>query len=50
MSWPRSPKPPAVDDVAGEPPLFAFGYGLTYADDGYLAKLPERAAGAGRQR
>jgi beta-glucosidase len=42
MSWPRSPKPPAVDDVAGEPPLFGFGYGLTYADDGYLAKLPER--------
>ncbi|HEY8053365.1 MAG TPA: glycoside hydrolase family 3 protein [Steroidobacteraceae bacterium] len=42
MSWPRSPKPPAVDDVAGEAPLFAFGYGLTYADDGYLAKLPER--------
>ena len=44
MSWPRSPKPPAVDDVPGEPPLFAFGYGLTYADDGYLAKLPESAA------
>ncbi|GAC1692006.1 MAG: hypothetical protein PVS2B3_00520 [Steroidobacteraceae bacterium] len=42
MSWPRSPRPPAVDDVAGEPPLFAFGYGLTYADDGYLTKLPER--------
>jgi len=50
MSWPRSPKPPAVDDVTGEPPLFAFGYGLTYADDGYLGKLPERAAGAGRRR
>ena len=47
MSWPRSPKPPAVDDVAGEPPLFAFGYGLTYADDGYLAKLPENAGRAG---
>jgi beta-glucosidase len=46
MSWPRSPKPPAVDDVAGERPLFAFGYGLTYADDGYLATLPETAAHA----
>jgi beta-glucosidase len=46
MSWPRSPKPPAVDDVAGERPLFAFGYGLTYADDGYLATLPETLARA----
>jgi beta-glucosidase len=46
MSWPRSPKPPAVDDVAGERPLFAFGYGLTYADDGYLPELPETLARA----
>ncbi|HEY6353502.1 MAG TPA: glycoside hydrolase family 3 protein, partial [Burkholderiaceae bacterium] len=48
MSWPRSPTPPAADDVSGEPPLFAYGYGLTYADDGYLARLPEKAAGRRR--
>jgi beta-glucosidase len=49
MSWPRSPRPPAADDVTGEPPLFAFGYGLTYADDGYLTRLPETAGRARRQ-
>ncbi len=43
FSWPASPRPPAVDGRPGEPPLFAFGYGLTYADDGYLARLPESA-------
>jgi len=46
FSWPATPHPPAVDGRPGEPPLFAFGYGLTYADDGYLARLPETAAGA----
>jgi beta-glucosidase len=44
FSWPASPRPPAVDGRPGEPPLFAFGYGLTYADDGYLGKLAESAA------
>jgi beta-glucosidase len=43
FSWPRSPRPPAADGLAGEPPLFPFGYGLTYADDGYLGRLPESA-------
>ena len=43
FSWPASARPPAVDGRPGEPPLFAFGYGLTYADDGYLARLPENA-------
>jgi beta-glucosidase len=43
MSWPASPRPPAVDGRPGEPPLFAYGYGLTYADDGYLRRLPEDA-------
>ena len=50
MSWPRTPAPPAVDDVPGERPLFAFGYGLTYADDGYLSQLPEKAPRPGRKR
>jgi len=30
-----------VDGHPGEPPLFAFGHGLTYGDDGYLRRLPE---------
>jgi beta-glucosidase len=41
FAWPRSPKPPAAGDRAGEAPLFAVGYGLSYADDGYLPQLPE---------
>jgi beta-glucosidase len=41
FSWPRSPRPPAVDGLPGEPPLFRFGYGLTYADHGDVAPLPE---------
>ena len=41
FSWPATPGPPAVDGRPGEPPLFAFGHGLTYGDDGYLRRLPE---------
>ena len=44
FSWPGTPRPPAVDGRPGEPPQFAFGYGLTYADDGYLTHLPESPA------
>jgi beta-glucosidase len=40
FSWPATPRPPAVDGAAGEAPLFPLGYGLTYADDGYLRQLP----------
>lgn len=36
FSWPATPDPPAVDEVPGVPPLFPYGYGLKYADDGYL--------------
>jgi len=47
FSWPRSPRPPAVDGSVGETPLFPFGYGLTYKDKGELAPLPEeRTVGA----
>jgi beta-glucosidase len=46
LSWPASPRPPAVDGRPGEPPLFPYGYGLTYADDGYLRQLPEDAGAA----
>ncbi len=41
FSWPRSPRPPAVDRRPGEPPLFPYGYGLSYGDDGDLPQLPE---------
>jgi beta-glucosidase len=41
FSWPRSPRPPAVDGRGGDAPLFPFGYGLSYRDDGYLPHLPE---------
>jgi beta-glucosidase len=44
FSWPASPRPPSVDNGPGEAPLFAFGYGLRYADDGYLQPLSESAA------
>ena len=41
FSWPRSPRPPAVDPRGGEPPLFPYGYGLSSAADGSLPRLPE---------
>jgi beta-glucosidase len=44
FSWPATPRPPAVDGRPGEPPLFAFGYGLTYGDDGYVTQLCEHPA------
>ncbi len=44
FSWPASPRPPSVDNGPGEVPLFAFGYGLRYEDDGYLQPLSESAA------
>jgi beta-glucosidase len=46
FSWPRSPRPPAVDQARGEPPLFPFGYGLRYRDDGDLPPLPESEGAA----
>jgi beta-glucosidase len=42
FSWPASPRPPAVDGARGEPPLFPLGFGLSYRDDRYLRRLPER--------
>jgi beta-glucosidase len=50
FSWPASPRPPrpmgarGAHELPGEAPLFPFGYGLTYADDGYLPQLPEDGA------
>ncbi|HEY0768625.1 MAG TPA: glycoside hydrolase family 3 protein [Steroidobacteraceae bacterium] len=46
FSWPRSPRVPGVDHRPGEPPLFPFGYGLSYKDDGELQQLPESGAPA----
>ncbi len=46
FSWPMDPRPPGVDGRPGAPPLFALGYGLSYADDGYLRRLPEEVPAA----
>ncbi|WP_028917983.1 glycoside hydrolase family 3 protein [Pseudoxanthomonas sp. J35] len=48
FSWPRN----AVDAAVNRPgyqPQFAFGYGLTYADNGDLAPLPEDSGIQGLQ-
>jgi beta-glucosidase len=50
FSWPRTPDQVRANPGT-EPPLFAYGYGLTYRDAGDLRKLPEQvpprsAAGA----
>jgi beta-glucosidase len=44
MSWPRSKQPPALGRRGGEAPLFPYGYGLSYGDDGALPQLPESDA------
>lgn len=42
FSWPRTPQQTATAlDRPGDPPLFPYGYGLRYHDDGDLKKLPE---------
>ena len=43
FSWPRNPQQTHANP-GNEPPLFAYGFGLTYADDGNLAPLPEEIA------
>ena len=48
FSWPRSPRPPAGGKRRGEPPLFPYGYGLSYGDDGNLPQLPESDSGTVR--
>jgi beta-glucosidase len=50
FSWPATPRPPAVDGRPGEPPLFPYGYGLSYANDGYLRALPENPGAHRRAR
>ena len=53
FSWPRSPRPPAAERRRGEAPLFPYGYGLSYGEDGNLPRLPESdpaAPGAGAAR
>jgi len=41
FSWPAASRPPALGRGRGEPPLFPYGYGLSYRDDGDLPQLPE---------
>ncbi|WP_083487859.1 glycoside hydrolase family 3 protein [Pseudoxanthomonas dokdonensis] len=49
FSWPRTAT--QYDNNVGQPgydPLFAFGYGLSYADKGDLAALPEQSGVSGQ--
>lgn len=48
FSWPRNALDAAVNKP-GHDPLFAFGYGLTYADNGDVAPLPEDSGIEGLQ-
>jgi beta-glucosidase len=41
FSWPRTPQQTAVNRGDGSRPLFPYGYGLTYRDNGDVAHLPE---------
>ncbi|MFL6601985.1 MAG: glycoside hydrolase family 3 protein [Steroidobacteraceae bacterium] len=41
FSWPLTPQQTAVNRGDGVKPLFAYGYGLTYAANGNLRKLAE---------
>lgn len=41
FSWPLTPQQTAVNRGDGAKPLFPYGYGLKYADNGNLPKLPE---------
>lgn len=42
-SWPQSAVQTPVNRGDGQQPQFAYGYGLSYADNGNLPKLPERS-------
>jgi beta-glucosidase len=44
FSWPATPAATAVNRGDGHTPLFAYGYGLTYADAGDIPSLPEQDA------
>lgn len=48
FSWPRTPQQTAVNrGQSGDAPLFPYGYGLRYHDDGDLKQLSEEAGSAG---
>jgi beta-glucosidase len=42
FSWPATPAQSSVNRRDGQAPLFAYGYGLTYADAGDIPSLPEQ--------
>jgi beta-glucosidase len=46
FAWPRTPQQTAVVLQPGDSPLFPYGYGLRYHDDGDLKKLSEDAGTA----
>jgi beta-glucosidase len=48
FSWPRTPRQTAVNrGQSSEAPLFPYGYGLRYHDDGELKKLSEEGGSEG---
>jgi beta-glucosidase len=47
FSWPATPEQSAVNRGDGNRPLFPYGYGLRYPDEGDLAKLPENGGSTG---
>jgi beta-glucosidase len=47
FSWPLTAQQSAVNRGDGAKPLFTYGYGLKYSDNGNLAKLPEDSGSAG---
>jgi beta-glucosidase len=47
FSWPATPQQWAVNRGDGTQPLFPYGYGLRYAQNGDLSKLPEQGAATG---
>ncbi|MBB4659942.1 glycoside hydrolase family 3 protein [Parvularcula dongshanensis] len=51
FSWPRHPHQTPLNAGEGDgDPLFAYGFGLTYADDGALARLDESGRDAANAR
>ena len=51
FSWPKLPTQAVLNrGQAGYDPLFAYGFGLTYADQGELPRLDEETAGVDQSR
>ena len=47
FSWPATPAQTAVNRGDGAKPLFPYGYGLRYSDNGNVGPLPEKGGAGG---